>query len=379
MIVSLKDGIKLLGVSIVMCCAVLVCTIFVNYQFDIIKLANEMTTEAAKALYQAQLSMGKVICIVSGGCLILTSTILILFYIKHYIDTHQAELGVYKAMGYTPFSIAKHFWTFGCSVFIGSVIGFVIAYCICPLFYQTQNKDGLFPKMDVTFHPSLILFFIVIPTLLFSCIAIGYGCWKLHAPVLDLLKAKKKMRVQKHRSQKANRSFLQELTKSVLREKKVLVFFTLFSAFCFSSMTQMAFAMDELASKMFSIMLIGIGLVLSFTILLLSLTTVIKSNQKTIAMMQVYGYTDRQSQRVILGSYRPFAYIGFILGTIYQYGLLKIVLTLVFAKVEGVPEYHFDLINCLISLILFFVSYELVMYFFFQKLKKVSLKSIMME
>lgn len=379
MIVSLKDGLKLFGLSIVTCCAVLVCTMFINYQFDLINITNQVTTDAARMLYQAQISMGKVICLVSGCSLLSTSIVLMLFYIKHYIDTHQSALGIYKAMGYGPFSIAKHFWIFGGSVLIGSIVGWSLAYLICPIFYQAQNADGLLPQMDVTFHPSLIFFFIVLPTLLFVCVAIGYGYFKLKAPVLDLLRERKPMRSHKHHLKKEKQSFLQGLRQSVLWEKKVLVFFIAFSAFCFSSMTQMAFSMDELASQMFSVMLMGIGLILAFTILVLSLSTVVKANRKTIAMMQVFGYTDKDCKRTILGSYRPFAYIGFLFGTGYQYGLLKLVLTFVFAQVEGVPEYHFDIVNGIISLGLFLISYEFVMYCFFQKLKKVSFKSIMRE
>ncbi|MCM1350396.1 MAG: hypothetical protein NC182_04265 [Prevotella sp.] len=379
MIVSLKDGLKLFGLSIVMCCAVMVCTMFMNYQLDLISIADQITTDAAQMLYQAQISMGKVICVVTGCTLLATSIVLILFYIKHYIDTHQSILGIYKAMGYNSFSIAQHFWMFGWSILIGCMIGWSLAYVICPIFYQAQNADGLFPQMDVTFHPSLILFFIVLPTLLFICVAMGYGYFKLKAPVLDLLKKRKKIRSRRYRPKKEQKTFLQGLRQSVLWEKKVLVFFITFSAFCFSSMSQMAFSMDELASQMFSVMLMGIGLVLAFTILFLSLSTVVKANQKTIAMMQVFGYTDKDCKRIILDSYRPFAYMGFLLGTGYQYGLLKLVLTLVFANVEGVPEYHFDIVNSFISLGLFWISYEFAIYCFFQKLKKVSFKSIMTE
>ncbi len=379
MIVSFKDGVKLFGLSIVSCCAVLVCTMFVNYQQDLMGIADKITTETAQMLYQAQISMGKVICFISGCCLLSTSMVLMLFYVKHYIDMHQSVLGMYKAMGYSSFAIAKHFWIFGVSVCIGCIAGWSLAYGICPLFYQAQNADGIFPQIEVTFHPSLILFLIILPSLFFICVAIGYGYFKLQAPVLDLLKERKELHRRKRHPKKEKPSFLQGLRQSILWEKKVLVFLMTFSAFCFSSMTQMAFAMDELASEMFAVMLMGIGLILAFTILLLSLSTVVRTNRKTIAIMQVFGYTDQVCQRTILGSYRPFAYLGFLLGTGYQYGLLKLVLTLVFAQVEGIPEYHFDIGNCLISLGLFLISYEMVMYCFFQKLKKVSLQSIMIE
>ena len=56
--------------------------------------------------YNAQVSTAKVVCLVSGGCLLLTAIVMLLFYIKHYIDTHKKELGILKALGYSNIKIA---------------------------------------------------------------------------------------------------------------------------------------------------------------------------------------------------------------------------------------------------------------------------------
>ena len=119
MVVGIKDAVKLISISIIACCAVFVCTLFLNYNIDIVAMKNEITTQAGVAMYNAQVSTGKVTAVVSGGCLAVTSVVMLLFYVKNYIDTHGRELGILKALGYSNIKIAKHFWVFGLCVFVG--------------------------------------------------------------------------------------------------------------------------------------------------------------------------------------------------------------------------------------------------------------------
>ena len=95
--------------------------------------------------------------------------------------------------------------------------------------------------------------------------------------------------------------------------------------------------------------------------------------------MRVFGYDDKTCSRHILGAYRPVSYIGFAIGTVYQYGLLRFTLSVVFAGVENVPEYNFDFKALIITLVLFVAVYELVMYMYSRSIKRLSLKSIMSE
>jgi hypothetical protein len=71
--------------------------------------------------------------------------------------------------------------------------------------------------------------------------------------------------------------------------------------------------------------------------------------------------------------------VGFAVGTIYQYALLRIMVDIVFKDVEGVPEYKFDFTAMFISLVAFIVIYEIVMYAYSEKIKKISIKEIMLE
>ena len=379
MVVGLKDTVKLLGISIIAYCAVFVCALFLNYNIDLVAIENEITTEAGIAMYNAQVSMGKVTAAVTGGCLVITSVIMLLFYVKNYIDTHGKELGILKALGYSNMKIARHFWVFGLSVLVGCVLGFVMAFLYLPTFYEVQNAEGLFPDIAVRFHPLLTFLLICVPTIIFTGISVSYAYLKLKNPVLDLLREKREYKTKIGKEDTKDLPFLNGLSSTTLRSKKTLVFFVAFSAFCFSAMVQMSMSMNELASETFAFMMITIGLILAFMTLFLSLSTVIRGNTKTIAMMRVFGYEHSTCSHAILGAYRPISYIGFALGTVYQYGLLKIMMTIVFADIENMPEYNFDFKALVITLIAFVITYEFIMYLYSCRIKKLSIKSMMLE
>lgn len=82
---------------------------------------------------------------------------------------------------------------------------------------------------------------------------------------------------------------------------------------------------------------------------------------------------------IILGAYRPISYIGFAFGTVYQYGLLRMMVSVVFADIENMPEYGFDFKALTVTLILFVLTYELVMYLYSRSIKRLSVKSVMLE
>lgn len=402
MAVGIKDGAKMIGISIIACCAVLICTMFLNFYFDILLVKDKISSEPAMLFYQAQVSTAKVVCLVSGGCLLMTSVVMLFFYCKHYIDTHKKELGILKALGYSNRKIAAGFRVFGISVLIGALPGFCGAFLLMPLFYQLQNKDKILPEIVIRFHPVLLLYFVALPTITFAVLAVEYAFFQLKRPVLLLLKdgqlfqAKAgrdkigKVKKEKAKTEKAKTTkvitdrnedlpFLTDLRKHTLWEKKILLFFITFASFCFSSMTQMSAGMKELASVMMGVMILIIGMILACTTLFLAITTVIKGNTKTIAMMRVFGYSRKECGRALLGVYRPMAYVGFVLGTGYQYGLLRLMVDVVFRDIEGVPVYEFDFPVMLLSLALFIIFYETVMYCCSEKIRKISVKEIMLE
>lgn len=325
------------------------------------------------------MASGKVVVGVSGDCLVVTTVIMLIFYVKNYIDSHGKELGILKALGYSRFHVAKHFWIFGMSVLIGSVLGYIGAFVYMPTFYEVQNNKGLFPQMSPQLHLLLAFSLIILPTVFFMLLAVLYAFFKMKSPAISLLKEVQKVKVKISNDEKKEFPFLMDLRKNTLRSRKILVFFVGFSAFCFSAMTQMSMSMDDLASESFSWMIISIGLILAFMTLLMSLTSVVKANTKTIAMMKVFGYSEKECSHSILGCYRPVSYIGFAIGTAYQYFLLRIMVDVVFADFENMSEYGFDYKALAISLVTFVAAYEFILYFYSRKIGKLPVKSIMLE
>lgn len=379
MLVGIKDLFKLLAISVVICCAAFVCTLFLNYNLDIVGIKDQITHPQGVIMYEALVASGKAVAGISGGCLIATSVLLLIFYVKNYIDSHCKELGILKALGYTDINVAKRFWVFGLSVFIGAVIGFISAFIYMPTFYEVQNKDGIFPTVKPNFNLSLLVFVIVLPTLFFILLSIFYSFFKLKRPVLDLLHEAKSTKTKiKKLNTDPDLPFLKNLRKNTLK-RKILTFFVGFSAFCFSAMTQMSMSMEELSSESFSFMIISIGLILAFMSLLLSLSEVVKSNAKKIAMMKVFGYTEKECFYSILGGYRPVSYVGFFIGTFYQYGLLKIMVEIVFKDLDTIPDFTFNYKALIISAVAFIIAYEVILFLYSKKISRQSVKSIMLE
>lgn len=80
-----------------------------------------------------------------------------------------------------------------------------------------------------------------------------------------------------------------------------------------------------------------------------------------------------------LGRLSTVSYVGFAIGTGYQYGLLRVMVDIVFKDFEGIPEYKFEWVAMLICLAIFVVVYELIMLLYSHKISKVSVKKIMLE
>lgn len=379
MVIGIKDLFKLAAISVVIGCAVFVCTLFLSYNRDILLIRDQLSEGPALIMYEAQIASGRMVAAVTGGCLVITSAIMLIFYIKNYIDSHGKELGILKALGYSNLQIAAHFVLFGVSVLLGGLLGYGAAMAYMPSFYATQNNEHLFPELTVHAYLSLPVVLILLPTVLFSLLAVLYAALRLQRPPLALLKDLSTARSAPRGADTPSLPFLAELRRNTLRTRKILTFFVGFSSFCFSAMTQMSMSMKQLASDTFAWMILAIGLILAFTTLLMSLTSVMRANTKTIAMMRVFGYSRRDCRRALLDGYRPVSYIGFALGSVYQYLLLKIAVTVIFADVANMPAYGFDFQALLLSALLFLPVYELILFGCSRRIRRLSVKEIMSE
>ncbi|MDE6598317.1 MAG: ABC transporter permease [Clostridia bacterium] len=381
MVVSFKDSLKLFGISIVAFCAVFVCTFFLNFYFDALSIESEVTEEI-RTLYDAQLATSKFTCAISGGILAVIAVIMLIFYIKLYIDSHTKQIGILKAMGYSNGRIASMFWVFGLSVFIGVALGFGAGFAAMPMIYKALTIDGL-PKVAITFHAGLLFALIVAPTLLFTAISCGYAYVALRRPVSEMLKGKsaREVKVRKVKPKKdKERSFLVEMGFKTLGEKKSLAFFVAFACFCFSAMVQMGCSMEDLTKgNTMGVMILVIGLVLAVVSMLMALTSLINGNIKNIAIMKAFGYSVKECALSVLTGYIPFAFLGFAVGTVYQFGLLSLMVNLVYKNVEGMPDYGFNVPVLFITLALFIVFYLAVMLYYAFRMKKISVKEVMTE
>lgn len=379
MIVGIKDGAKLIGIAIVCFCAVFVCTFMLNFYFDVAPLRDTVSAELLP-LFEAQLSMAKFCAAITGGVLALTAAVMLLFYLRLYIDAHAAQLGVLKALGYDRLHICRGFWMFGLSVLVGCAAGFGCGWIAMRFVYNGLTIEGM-GTIVPQFHVGLLFALVFAPSVLFAALACIYPYFVLRRPPLELIRGyEKKPKKEKPLPQsKKERPFLREMCLSSVRSKKLLAFFAAFSCFCFAAMTQMGLTMDEMTSAAMSYMILAIGLVLAAVTAILCVAALLRANRKNIALMKAFGYSLKQCALSVLGGYLPFALVGFALGTLYQYGLLVLMVNVIFAGVEGMPFYSFDVPVFFITLAVFLVSYFLLILSFVYKIGKVPVKEIMLE
>jgi len=380
MVVSLKDGLKLVSVSIICFCAVYVCTFFLNFYIDAHAIADLVTPEQ-QPLYDAQLATAQFVCGISGGFLAVIAVVMLVFYIKLFIDEHSRHLGVLKAMGYSDGKLAMRFWVFGLSVFIGVVLGFVAGFATMPTVYEGLTIVGL-PKIEIRFNPVLLLL-IIAPTVAFSLLACGYAYFALRRPVSEMLRGNKERKIKTEKRKRVReekeRTFLKDTCLKTLGSRKSLAFFVVFACFCFSSMVQMGFSMNDLSSMTMGGIILGIGLVLALTSMIMAITSLVNANIKNISIMKAFGYSMKECALSVLGGYAPFALLGFAVGTGYQYGLLSLMVNVVYKDVGGMPDYGFDVPLFFITLAAFIVLYAAFMLVYTLKMSKISVKEVMLE
>lgn len=379
MVIRFKDAVKFIGVSIMICCAVFVCNLFLNYSVDMSAIESLIEGEQMRIAYDALTMNNLVVCLVTGGCLIATTIVILVFYIGHYIAKNSCRLGVLKALGYSDRKISCGFALFGLSVFTGAVVGLGGSWILMPSFYEQQASNHVLPNITLRFHAHIFLSILLLPALFFGVLAVLIAYFKLKRPVMQLLKGKSDKSVKvKVREGKA-RPFLFDVSASVFKQRKSLVFFVAFGGFCVAAMLQMGLSMNDYASEMMGAIMIIIGLVLAATSLYLALTTVVGGNAKTVAMLKVFGYNQKENFLAVLGLYHIPSYIGFAVGSVYQWGLLKVMINVVFRNYDNIPDYKFNWAVFGICLAGYFVVYELLNFVYSIVIQKTSLKVVMGE
>lgn len=377
MVISLKDGAKLFGISVVCFCAVFVCTFFLNFYLDILPLRDSVSAEML-SLYDAQTALAQMCCAVTGGILALIAAVMLVFYVKLYIDAHKKTLGTLKALGYPSIRLASGFFVFGLSVLVGCALGFGLGFAVMPAIYESLTVEGL--EVAITFHPWLFVGLVIAPAAAFSLFAVLFAALMLKRPALEIMRGGKKKKSKAKPSGKKDRPFLKEAAIKTVSANKLLTFFIAFSCFCFSAMVQMGISMEDLVEgEMMGWMILVIGLVLAFTAMFMAMSSLVGNNAKTLALMKTSGYTLKERSAAVLLGFLPFAALGFALGTAYQYGLLQLMINIVFKDVGEVPDYTFDVPALFIALALFLACYAGITAFYIARINRVSVKEIMSE
>ena len=144
-------------------------------------------------------------------------------------------------------------------------------------------------------------------------------------------------------------------------------------------MVQMGFSMKQLSSEEMGIMILLIGIVLAVTTLFMATTTVLKNNVKNVSIMKAFGYSMKEYSFAVLSGYNIFAFVGFAVGTVYQYVLLKLMVGVIYKDVVAVTSYNFDIPLFFITLAVFTVLYEGIMAFYAFRMSRISVKEVMTE
>ena len=371
MLISVKDILRLFGISIVCCCAVFVCTFMLNFYID----ANNLSDIPAELqpLYEAQLLTAKFTSAISGGFLGVIAVVMLLFYIRLFIYSHSVQLGILKAMGYSNIKLAFKFWVFGLSIFVGSAAGFILGFAFMPMIYDGLTVEGL-PEIAINFHPILFIALVVAPTAIYGALACLFAGVSLTKPVGELMRGKSEKFKKTKNEKSKNRPFLKEMFIKSVTTKKLLTIFITFGAFCFSAMVQMAFSMKEVSANSFAEFILVIGLVLTVVVSFMSVTSLINANTENISIMRALGYSLKECIFAVLGGFIPFLFIGFALGTVYQFGLLSLMVNIIFADVEGVVNYTFNVPLMFITLAAFIVFFGVLVFIYSLKISKISVK-----
>ena len=257
---SVKDIRKLVVVSIIGACAVFVANLFLNFYLDIEQLVISKTNPMITTYYDAQVSLSWMVAMVSGVVLSLTSILLMCFYIKQFVDDHKEQLGILKALGYSNGQLAKQFWAFGLSFGVGAVLGYFASFLMMGHFYDFRNEKGILPDITIHFHWQLLVALVILPTTFFMVLAIGYARRQLQTPALRLLKkSPTPIKVKRRkRAPKKERSFLKELSSSLIWGRKSILFFVVFGSMCFAAMVQLSFGLRDYTDDIIQTMMIMI-------------------------------------------------------------------------------------------------------------------------
>lgn len=375
--VSLKSTLRLYAVSLLSFGAVTVATVFLNYYFDLSALAVPQKA-SLYALREAQLTMCKVVVACAGGILGLITAIVLLFAMAHEIERNRARLGLLKALGYSSWEIARSFFRYGAPALLGAVAGYAAGMLLAvPTYASMSEFEALTPQ--VHFHALVPLTFVFLLPAVMGLLSVAFAARKLKKPALALLRERGRGGVRRSiRTEQSDAPFLTQLRRTLRRNHPMPLLFVILASWGFSAMVQMAFTMLSVEmSAIAPVIAAPIGLMMGVVMMVLSADFILRANRPYLSLMKAYGYTERACYRAVLGGYRPAAWFGFALGTLYQFFLMRGVVALFAGSYDVEVRFQWQGLGW--AALLFIALYESIQYVYRRKIAALPLRQVMEE
>ncbi len=362
--------------------AVTMATLFIGYYLDLSTLPVPADAYIA-AIREGQLSMSKITSALTVSVLGLTAVAVLLFSAARFISDNFATMGILKALGYTESEIALRFAVYGIPVAIGCAVGWGLGSAISPFMYDSMTEfEEILPTLS--FHVSFPLLFVLMPAAVTSILTVVFARFKLLKEPLDMIKnntsvkTKKRVKPARNKPHKKYRTFMRELKSSMRRNHTVLYVFVGISVWAFSTCIQMAFTMTDIGMQWSASAISAvIGVIMGFVTLTVAAEYVVSVNKPYISVMKAHGYTDRECGRTLLDDYRPMGLIGFALGSVYQYFLMKLMVSLFAGAYDVTVE--FSVVGFFVTLAAYIIYYEGLMLFYKRKISDIPLKQAVSE
>lgn len=372
--IRFKNVLKGFGGAIVIFCAAFIVYLFQGFRLDLLKLDVGQFSTAQKALYDAQITQSNLMLAISTGILGVFAVITLFFSISKYIKDNQQNMGILKAMGYERKQIAIEFTKFSFNAFLGSLLAIAAGVIFQPLFYREMTKDAILPAITPSFHPLFVLILLIVPGVIFGIAAYFIAYRKLAKRPLEMIRGGKSKRTKKLKEKK---TFLKTLKHAMLKNHISLIVFVGFASLCFGATVQMSFSLNQLhVSSFFFWMMFGIGLLLGSSILYLAFSFAYTENREYVSLMKAYGYHDREALQTMYGGYALVTVLGFLIGTVYQYGLICLMIDL-FSETMLIA-FTFHPSGLVYTLLIFIPMYLLINLHFYFKLKKLPIKDALL-
>lgn len=130
-------------------------------------------------------------------------------------------------------------------------------------------------------------------------------------------------------------------------------------------------------NRIMSIMLFLCGLIIGTTVLLLAIFGVISSYKKYIAIMKIYGYSEKECSYAVLDGFRGISIIGFLISIPYTYLLATIMFSWISMTSDMIYPVEFNLQSVIVCFLLTMAITEIIIRITKRKVTGISFKEVM--